>query len=155
MTISSRHILEQSSALGALGRVFLTTFEQQVLGKMPKTKPPTPGPVNSILESTGATHSLDEMISTTDRALLVTRLWYIRMVSPRTQLLTGLTRDGVWWVENGKIKNPVRNFRFNQSVMKMLSPGNVEMIGQPVRVGGLFPALKLKEFTFSSESEAV
>jgi len=116
---------------------------------------PTPGPVNSILESTGPTNTLDEMISATDRALLLTRFWYIRMVSPRSQLLTGLTRDGVWLVENGKIQHPVRNFRFNQSVMKLLAPGNVEMIGKPVRVGGLFPALKLKAFTFSSESEAV
>ena len=118
-------------------------------------KQPTPGPVNSILDSAGPTHSLDEMIRGAERALLVTRLWYIRMVSPRTQLLTGLTRDGVWLVENGKIKHPVRNFRFNQSVMKMLAPGNVELVGKPVRVGGLFPALKLKAFTFSSESEAV
>ena len=116
---------------------------------------PTPGPVNSILDSAGPTQSLEEMIGAADRALLVTRFWYIRMVSPRSQLLTGLTRDGVWLVENGKIKHPVRNFRFNQSVMKMLAPGNVESIGKPVRVGGLFPALKLKAFTFSSESEAV
>ena len=57
------------------------------------------------------------------------------MVNPRTQLLTGLTRDGVWLVENGKIKHAVRNFRFNQSVMQMLAPGNVEMIGKPERVG--------------------
>jgi predicted Zn-dependent protease len=84
------------------------------------------------------------------------------MVNPRAQLLTGLTRDGVWLVENGKIKHPVRNFRFNQSVMAMLAAGNVEMIGKPERVGGdsargasLFPALKLKAFTFSSESDAV
>ena len=83
------------------------------------------------------------------------------MVNPRTQLLTGLTRDGVWLVENGKIKHPVRNFRFNQSVIQMLAPGNVEMIGKPERVGdggrggSLFPALNLKAFTFSSESDAV
>ena len=102
------------------------------------------------------------MIANTERALLLTRLWYIRMVNPRTQLLTGLTRDGVWLVENGKIKYPVRNFRFNQSVMQMLAPGNVEMIGKPERVGSdggrgasLFPALSLKSFTFSSESDAV
>jgi predicted Zn-dependent protease len=118
-------------------------------------KRPTPGPVNSILESAGPTHSLAEMIANSERALLLTRLWYIRMVNPRTQLLTDLTRDGVWLVENGKIKHPVRNFRFNQSVMQMLAPGNVEMIGNPVRVGGLFPALMLKALTFSSESEAV
>jgi predicted Zn-dependent protease len=111
--------------------------------------------VNSILESAGPNHSVAEMIANSERVLLLTRLWYIRMVNPRTQLLTGLTRDGVWLVENGKIKHPVRNFRFNQSVMQMLAPGNVEMIGKPERVGGLFPGLKLKAFTFSSESEAV
>ncbi|HWN94343.1 MAG TPA: metallopeptidase TldD-related protein, partial [Methylomirabilota bacterium] len=123
---------------------------------------PTPGPVNFILESAEKSHALAEMIANTERALLLTRLWYIRMVSPRTQLLTGLTRDGVWLVENGKIKHAVRNFRFNQSVMAMLAPGNVEMIGRAERVGGeggrgasLFPALKLKAFTFSSESDAV
>lgn len=125
-------------------------------------KSPTPGPVNFILEPVGQSSSLAAMIANTDRALLLTRLWYIRMVNPRTQLLTGLTRDGVWLVENGKIKHPVRNFRFNQSVMAMLAPGNVEMIGKPERVGGdggrgvsLFPALKLKAFTFSSASDAV
>jgi predicted Zn-dependent protease len=125
-------------------------------------KSPTPGPVNFILESVEKTSSLAEMIANTERALLLTRLWYIRMVSPRTQLLTGLTRDGVWLVENGKIKHPVRNFRFNQSVMAMLAPGNVEALGNAERVGGdggrgvsLFPALKLKAFTFSSASDAV
>jgi predicted Zn-dependent protease len=135
---------------GVVESLIYSRFWAQKTGKRP-----TPGPVNSILESTGPVHSLAEMIAASDRALLVTRLWYIRMVSPRTQLLTGLTRDGVWLVENGKIKHPVRNFRFNQSVMQMLAPGNVEMIGKPVRVGGLFPALKLKAFAFSSESEAV
>jgi predicted Zn-dependent protease len=102
------------------------------------------------------------MIASSQRALLLTRLWYIRMVNPRTQLLTGLTRDGVWLVENGKVKHAVKNFRFNQSVMQMLAPGNIEMLSQPERVGGdggrgasLFPALKLKAFTFSSESDAV
>ena len=135
---------------GVVENLVCSRFWAQKTGKQP-----TPGPVNSIMESTGPTHSLSEMIANTERALLVTRLWYIRMVNPRTQLLTGLTRDGVWLVENGKVKYPVRNYRFNQSVMQMLAPGNVEMIGKPVRVGGLFPALKLKAFTFSSESEAV
>jgi predicted Zn-dependent protease len=135
---------------GVVENLVYSRFWAQKTGKQP-----TPGPVNSILESAGPTHSVAEMIANTERALLLTRFWYIRMVNPRTQLLTGLTRDGVWLVENGKIKHPVRNFRFNQSVMQMLAPGNVEMIGKPVRVGGLFPALKLKAFTFSSESEAV
>lgn len=119
-------------------------------------KQATPGPVNYIMEAAGKTHSVDEMIGNSERALLLTRLWYIRMVNPRTQLLTGLTRDGVWLVENGKIKHPVRNFRFNQAVMEMLAPGNVEMISKSTRVGGLLvPALKLKQFTFSSASDAV
>jgi predicted Zn-dependent protease len=135
---------------GVLENLVYGRFWAQKTGKQP-----TPGPVNSILESVGATHSIEQMIAGTERALLLTRFWYIRMVSPRTQLLTGLTRDGVWLVENGKVKHPVRNFRFNQSVMQMLTSGNVEMVGKPVRVGGLFPALKLKAFTFSSESDAV
>jgi len=135
---------------GVVENLVYSRFWAQKTGKRP-----TPGPVNSILESAGPTHSLAEMIANSERALLLTRLWYIRMVNPRTQLLTGLTRDGVWLVENGKVKHPVRNFRFNQSVMQMLAPGNVEQIGRPVRVGGLFPALKLKAFTFSSESDAV
>jgi predicted Zn-dependent protease len=67
-------------------------------------------------------------------------------------------------IENGKIQQPVRNFRFNQSIMQMLAPGNVEMLGMPERVGSseeqgddasLLPALKLKEFSFTSQSEAV
>jgi predicted Zn-dependent protease len=136
---------------GVLENLVYSRFWAQKTGKQP-----TPGPVNQILESAGKTHSLPEMIASTERALLLTRFWYIRMVNPRTQLLTGLTRDGVWLVENGKIKHAVRNFRFNQSVMQMLAPGNVEMIGKTERVGGaLCPALKLKAFTFSSASDAV
>ena len=141
---------------GLVENLVYSRFWAQKMGKQP-----TRGPVNQILESTGETHSLAEMIADTKRALLLTRLWYIRMVNPRTQLLTGLTRDGVWLVENGKIKHAVRNFRFNQSVMQMLAPGNVEMIGKPERVGdggrggSLVPALKLKAFTFSSASDAV
>lgn len=129
-----------------------------------KERQPTPGPVNSILESSGASSSLEEMIKAADRALLVSRFWYIRPVDPRTALYTGLTRDGLWYIENGKIQQPVRNFRFNQSIMQMLAPGNVEMMGVPERVGSseaqgddasLMPALKLKEFNFTSQSEAV
>lgn len=142
---------------GVVENLVYSRFWAQKTGRQP-----TPGPVNFILESADKSHSLAEMIANTERALLLTRLWYIRMVSPRTQLLTGLTRDGVWLVEKGKLKHAVRNFRFNQSVMAMLAPGNVEMIGSPERVGGeggrgvsLFPALKLKAFTFSSASDAV
>jgi predicted Zn-dependent protease len=129
-----------------------------------KKTTPTPGPVNLILEPTGPGTSLDAMIEATPRALLVGRFWYIRMVDPRAATVTGLTRDGVWLIENGRIAHPVRNFRFNQSIVQMLAPGNVEMIGVPERVGGsenqgsnpqLLPALRLAAFHFTSQSEAV
>ena len=129
-----------------------------------KSKEPTPGPVNSIVESSQAPASLDDMIKAMDRGLLLGRFWYIRGVDPRTALQTGITRDGIWYIENGKIQYPVKNFRFNQSVMQLLAPGNVDMIGKSERVGNsegqggnaaLLPALKVKEFHFSSQSEAV
>ncbi len=129
-----------------------------------KGKEPTPGPVNTILETSGKTSSVEEMIKATDRGILVSRFWYIRGTDARTASSTGLTRDGVWLIENGKISHPVKNFRFNQSVTQMLAPGNVEMIGVSERVGGsegggsnssLLPALKLKVFNFTSQSEAV
>ncbi len=129
-----------------------------------KDKEPTPGPVNNIMESSQAPVSLADMIRSMDRGLLIGRFWYIRGVDPRTALQTGLTRDGVWYVEKGQIKYPVNNFRFNQSLMQLLAPGNVDMIGAPERVGSsegqggssaLLPALKVKEFKFTSQSEAV
>jgi predicted Zn-dependent protease len=129
-----------------------------------QSKQPTPGPVNSILESSAAPARLDEMIKAMQRGLLVSRFWYIRGVDPRTALFTGLTRDGVWYIENGTIQYPVRNFRFNQSVLELLAPGNVEMIGPTERVSGsetqgrgasLTPAIKVKRFHFTSASDAV
>lgn len=129
-----------------------------------KDAQPTPGPVNTIMESSERPATMEEMIKATERGILLGRFWYIRGVDPRTALQTGLTRDGIWYVENGKIQYPVRNFRFNQSLMALLAPGNVEMIGAPERVGSaegqgnssaLLPALKVKEFHFSSQSEAV
>src|SRR3989441_3358155 len=90
-----------------------------------KGKEPTPGPVNSILESSAPPASVEEMIKSMPRGLLVSRFWYIRGVDPRTALFTGLTRDGVWYIEDGKIQYPVRNFRFNQSLLELLAPGKV------------------------------
>jgi predicted Zn-dependent protease len=125
---------------------------------------PTPGPANTILESTKAPASLEEMIKETPRGLLVSRFWYIRPVDPRTLLITGLTRDGIWLIEEGRVRHPVRNLRFNQSILQMLAPGNVDLIGAPERVGSseaqgraasLLPALKIKAFNFTSQSEAV
>lgn len=123
---------------------------------------PTPGPVNTIMQTSGPMATLEEMIKSTERGILVSRFWYIRQTDPRTASSTGLTRDGVWWIENGKIAYPLKNFRFNQSTVKMLAPGNVLAIGKPERVGSseggggsLLPALKIKEFNFTSQSEAV
>jgi predicted Zn-dependent protease len=129
-----------------------------------KDKEPTPGPVNNILESSQAPVSIDDMIKSMDRGLLLGRFWYIRGVDPRIALQTGLTRDGIWYIEKGKIQYPVKNFRFNQSLIELLAPGNVEMIGKPERVGSsegqggnaaLLPALKVNKFHFTSQSEAV
>ena len=129
-----------------------------------KGKQPTAGPVNTILETSGPTSTIDEMIKSTTRGILVSRFWYIRGTDARTASSTGLTRDGVWFIENGKIAYPLKNFRFNQSVTQLLAPGNVEMIGVSERVGSsegggasasLLPALKVKAFNFTSQSEAV
>ncbi|MCO6511026.1 MAG: TldD/PmbA family protein [Aridibacter famidurans] len=122
-------------------------------------KEPTPGPVNMIFEQSGKPSTTADMISSTKRGLLISRFWYIRSTDPRTASVTGLTRDGVWLIEGGKIKHPVNNFRFNQSMISMLAGGNVELIGTPERIGvgnaSLLPALKLKSFNFTSRSEAV
>ncbi|MEO6325992.1 MAG: TldD/PmbA family protein [Thermoanaerobaculia bacterium] len=123
-------------------------------------KQPTPGVVNMIMD--GGTSSIDEMIASTKRGLLLTRLWYIRFVDPQTYLLTGLTRDGLFLIENGKVTKPVKNFRWNETPVKVLR--NIEMMGPQRRVitseqdlnsSLLFPSLKVSDFTFSSLSDAV
>jgi predicted Zn-dependent protease len=116
----------------------------------------SPGPVNYILESTAAPLPLDKMIEGMERGLVISRFWYVRLIDGRTLMLTGLTRDGLWWVEKGRIRNPVRNLRFNQSVIAMLAPWNVEAIGAPERRSPMMvPALKLAGFTFTSVSDAI
>lgn len=112
----------------------------------------TPFPANSIME--GGDASLEDLIAGTQRGVLVTRLWYIRTVDPQTLLYTGLTRDGTFFIENGRIAYPVKNFRFNESPIIMLN--NLEALGRPQRIGGnLIPPIKVREFTFSSLSDAV
>jgi predicted Zn-dependent protease len=121
-----------------------------------RKREPSPGPVNYILESTQPPVSLDEMIKGMKRGLLISRFWYVRAVDPRSLVLTGLTRDGLWWIENGQIKNPVRNLRFNQSVLAMLAPANVEAVGPSLRLAPyMVPALQLNSFTFTSISDAI
>jgi predicted Zn-dependent protease len=121
-----------------------------------RKREPTPGPVNYIIEGSAPAVSTDEMIKGMERGLLISRFWYVRLVDPRTIILTGLTRDGLWWIEKGRISHPVRNLRFNQSVLAMLAPWNVEAIGRPQRLSPMMvPALKLASFTFTSISDAI
>ncbi len=121
-----------------------------------KKREPTAGPVNYILESTTAPVSVDDMVAGMDRGLLISRFWYVRLVDPRTIVLTGLTRDGLWWVEKGQIRHPVRNLRFNQGVLAMLAPWNVDAIGAPQRLSPfMVPPLALAAFTFTSISDAI
>lgn len=115
-------------------------------------RPATPFPTNMIMA--GGNASVADMIKDTARGVLVTRFWYIRFVDPQTLLLTGLTRDGTFFIENGAIKHAIKNFRFNESPVIMLN--NIEALGTPVRVqGSLVPPLKIRDFTFTSLSDAV
>lgn len=117
-------------------------------------KPETAGWGNTIME--GGTKSTAQLIAETDRGILVTRTWYIRMVDPQTVLLTGLTRDGTFYIENGQLKYPIKNFRFNESPVIMLN--NIEEMGRSVRVENgsmMVPSLKVRDFTFTSLSDAV
>ncbi|MFQ6615445.1 MAG: TldD/PmbA family protein [Fidelibacterota bacterium] len=117
-----------------------------------KGKEPTGFPSNMALK--GEDGTLEDLIRDTDRAVLVTRFWYIRFVDPQTILLTGLTRDGTFWVENGEIQYAIKNFRFNESPVAMLN--HVTGMTRPERAGGmLVPAIRASQFTFSSLSEAV
>ncbi|NDV44727.1 TldD/PmbA family protein [Flagellimonas sediminis] len=113
---------------------------------------PVPFPSNGIME--GGDESLEDMIKGTKKGILVTRFWYIRSVDPQTLLYTGLTRDGTFYIENGRIKHPIKNFRFNESPIIMLN--NLESLGKQVRVdGNLIPYMKIRDFTFTSLSDAV
>ncbi len=117
-----------------------------------------PFPGNAIMD--GGKASIEDMIKDTKKGILVTRFWYIRAVDPQTLLYTGLTRDGTFFIENGKIKHPIKNFRFNESPVIMLN--NLETLGKQVRVtaggGGVnffLPYMKIRDFTFTSLSDAV
>ena len=102
----------------------------------------------------GTNTSLEDLIKGVKRGVLVTNLWYIRAVDPQTLLYTGLTRDGTFYVENGEIKYPVKNFRFNESPVIMLN--NLEALGRQTRVNNnLIPSMVIRDFTFSSLSDAV
>ncbi|HEU4720354.1 MAG TPA: TldD/PmbA family protein [Gemmatimonadaceae bacterium] len=117
-------------------------------------------PSAGSLKMLGGPTTAAEMIRSTPRGILVTRLWYLRSVDPRTILYTGLTRDGVFLIEDGKITRAVKNFRFNESPLFMLD--NVEAIGPAIRIAGtetggsfVMPTLKVRNFNFTSPSDAV
>ena len=102
---------------------------------------------------TGQSRTVDQMVSATERGVLVTRCWYIREVEPYEKILTGMTRDGTFLVEDGKVKNGILNFRFNQSLVEMLR--NVVAMGSPVRASGeeafdmVVPAMTVRDFNFT------
>ena len=115
------------------------------------------------LRMLGGTTSIADMVRSTERGVLVTRFWYIRPVDARTILYTGLTRDGTFLIENGKVTRPIKNFRFNESPIFFLN--NLEALGPTIRInasenlgaGGAvyMPPIKVRDFTFSSLSDAV
>jgi predicted Zn-dependent protease len=110
-------------------------------------------PLNIVFAAPQNPQTLDQMIASTERGVLVTRLWYIREVDPYEKIVTGMTRDGTFLVENGKAQRGLRNFRFNQSLIHMLS--GVEAMSVPVRSSGeesfdmVVPAMKVRDFNFT------
>ncbi|MGA2195142.1 MAG: TldD/PmbA family protein [Bryobacteraceae bacterium] len=108
-------------------------------------------PVNIVIA--GGDSSIEKMLASTERGILVTRFWYIREVDPYEKIFTGMTRDGTFLVEDGLIAAGVRNFRFNQSLVEMLS--NVESLSATVRASGeetfdmVVPAMKVRDFNFT------
>ncbi len=138
---------------GILKALSYSRFWAKKQGKMATGQP-------NSMKMAGGTSNVDEMIRSTPRGILVTRLWYLREVDPRTIMYTGLTRDGTFLIENGKISHAVKNFRFNDSPLFLLN--NLEAMGAPERLAGteaggdiVMPAIKARDFNFTSLSDAV
>jgi predicted Zn-dependent protease len=142
---------------GVLKDLIYSRFWAQKMGKAPKA-----GPSNLIMDGGSATTA--DLIAGTERGVLVTRFWYIRPVDPQTILITGLTRDGLFLIEKGKVTRPIKNMRWNESPVVALN--NIDAMTPPERVvsgegfgsGGLAlvcPAARIREFTFTSASDAV
>jgi len=112
-------------------------------------------PMNIVFEAgpEQSQRSVEEMIASTEKGILVTRCWYIREVDPYEKILTGMTRDGTFYVENGRLQYGIRNFRFNESLIHLLS--NVDQMGTPVRASGeesfdmVVPPMRAREFNFT------
>jgi predicted Zn-dependent protease len=138
---------------GVLEKLTYSRFWAQKNNKQPDAG-------TNAVKLSGGTESIEDLIKATPRGILVTRLWYLRPVDPRTVLYTGLTRDGTFLIENGKISKAVKNLRFNESPLFMLN--NLDAIGRTARVAGteaggdvVMPALKVRDFNFTSLSDAV
>lgn len=142
---------------GVLKNLSYSRFWAQKQGKEP-----TPNPGNLIMD--GGTATMDDLIRGVERGVLVTRFWYIRSLDPQTLLVTGLTRDGLFLIEKGKVTRPVKNMRWNESPVFALN--NLDAMTAPERtvsgegVGGsgfavVCPAARIREFTFTSGSDAV
>ncbi len=132
---------------GVVKNMFYSRYWAEKQGVQPVGRP-------SGVIMDGGDQSLADLVKSTERGVLVTRFWYIRGVDPQTLLFTGLTRDGTFYIENGQIKFPVKNFRFNESPIIMLN--NIEALGRQQRVAGdMIPSMKIRDFTFTSLSDAV
>jgi predicted Zn-dependent protease len=138
---------------GVLKNLAYTRFWAQKQGK-------TATGIADAIKVEGGPTSVEEMIKSTDRGILVTRFWYLRSVDPRTALYTGLTRDGTFLIEHGEVTHPVKNFRFNDSPIFLLN--NVEALGPCIRLAGTerggdiaMPSIKAHDFNFTSLSDAV
>jgi predicted Zn-dependent protease len=149
----AREVWVENGVLKSLSYSRFWAEQNQVAPKAP--------PSNLIMS--GGDASVDEMITSVKRGVLLSRFWYIRPLNPRIISHTGLTRDGTFLIENGKISRPVTNFRFNQSLADLLQ--NVEMLGRPTRVAAsenssvgppvVVPALTVRGFFLSSVSDAI
>ena len=103
---------------------------------------------------TGSEQSLEDLIAQTERGILVSRAWYVRYINPRTLEVTGMTRDGTFWLENGQVAYPIKNLRFNQSLPDMLQ--NVDALSMVKRCGSnVVPGVRVKEFNFSSITDSI
>ena len=141
---------------GVVRNLAYDRFWAQKQGKQPL-------PTSGTVRMSGGTTTMEEMIASTERGIILTRFWYLRPVDPRTILYTGLTRDGTFLIERGKIARAIKNFRFNESPIFMLN--NLDAMGRPVRVsaseaGGpglaiVVPPIKVRDFNFTSLSDAV
>lgn len=147
---------------GVLKDLFYSRFWAEKMGKTP-----TAGPSNLIMD--GGTSTMEDLISGVQRGVLVTRFWYIRPLDPQTILVTGLTRDGLFLIEKGKVTRPVKNLRWNESPivafnnLDLMTPAERVVSGEGIGGGGGFagglsivcPAARIAEFTFTSGSDAV